>query len=48
MFITGSTGSGKSNTVYLIIDKLIEQGKKVLIIEPTKGTIARFSVERLK
>lgn len=37
MFITGSTGSGKSNTVYLIIDKLIEQGKKVLIIEPTKG-----------
>ena len=37
MFVTGSTGSGKSNTVYLIIDKLIKQDKKVLVIEPTKG-----------
>lgn len=37
MFITGSTGSGKSNTIYLIIDKLIKQDKKVLVIEPTKG-----------
>ena len=37
MFVTGSTGSGKSNTVYLIIDKLIKKGKKVLVIEPTKG-----------
>lgn len=37
MFVTGSTGSGKSNTVYLIIDKLIKQGKRVLVIEPTKG-----------
>ena len=37
MFVTGSTGSGKSNTLYLIIDKLIKKGKKVLVIEPTKG-----------
>lgn len=37
MFVTGSTGSGKSNTIYLIIDKLIKKGKKVLVIEPTKG-----------
>ena len=36
-FVTGSTGSGKSNTLYLIIDKLIKKGKKVLVIEPTKG-----------
>ena len=36
-FVTGSTGSGKSNTLYLIIDKLIKKGEKVLVIEPTKG-----------
>ena len=37
VFVTGSTGSGKSNTTYLLIDKLLEQDKKVLVIEPTKG-----------
>lgn len=43
-FITGTTGSGKSNTLYLLISKLKEQkieGSeekiKFLIIEPTKG-----------
>lgn len=36
-FITGSTGSGKSNTVYEIIDQLDTLGIKYLIIEPTKG-----------
>ena len=36
-FITGSTGSGKSNTVYQIINKNLEQGVKFLVIEPAKG-----------
>lgn len=39
IFITGSTGSGKSNTVYQLLDKLCEQdkGKHFLVVEPTKG-----------
>ena len=36
-FITGSTGSGKSNTVYQLIDKVTDQGAKFLVIEPAKG-----------
>lgn len=37
VFITGSTGSGKSNTVYQLLDKLCTQGKHFLVVEPTKG-----------
>lgn len=36
-FITGSTGSGKSNTVYRLLDNFIEKNVKFLIIEPAKG-----------
>lgn len=36
-FITGSTGSGKSNTIYWMLEKLVENGKKFLVIEPAKG-----------
>lgn len=36
-FITGTTGSGKSNTIYLILKNLYDQGKIFLVIEPTKG-----------
>lgn len=36
-FITGSTGSGKSNTVYQMIDAATDQGVKFLVIEPAKG-----------
>lgn len=36
-FITGSTGSGKSNTVYGILDKARKDGTKFLVIEPAKG-----------
>ena len=36
-FITGTTGSGKSNTIYFIIQELLKKGKKILVIEPTKG-----------
>ncbi len=37
VFVTGSTGSGKSNTVYILINELLKNNKKLLIIEPTKG-----------
>lgn len=37
MLITGSTGSGKSNTVYQVLTELRKRGKKFLIIEPAKG-----------
>lgn len=36
-FITGSTGSGKSNTIYRIINQLNNQNVKFLVIEPAKG-----------
>lgn len=35
-FITGSTGSGKSNTIYKILEKLPDE-VKFLVIEPAKG-----------
>lgn len=37
MLITGSTGSGKSNSVYQIILEARKKGIKFLIIEPAKG-----------
>lgn len=37
LFVTGSTGSGKSNTVYLLIEQLLKAKKHVMIVEPTKG-----------
>lgn len=36
-FITGSTGSGKSNTVYQILRELRRQKIQFLVIEPAKG-----------
>lgn len=36
-FITGSTGSGKSNTVYRLLLEAQEQCVKFLVIEPAKG-----------
>ncbi len=40
-FITGSTGSGKSNTVYRILDEMISQNIPFLVIEPAKGEYKR-------
>lgn len=37
IFITGSTGSGKSNTVYQLLDQLNKNDVKFLVIEPAKG-----------
>lgn len=36
-FITGSTGSGKSNTVYQILDEARDHDVKFLVVEPAKG-----------
>lgn len=39
-FITGSTGAGKSNTIYKLLNELCFKGKgpvKFLVIEPAKG-----------
>ena len=36
-FITGTTGSGKSNTTYRLLESLYEEGIKFLVIEPAKG-----------
>ena len=36
-FVTGSTGSGKSNTIYEIIRQLDNFGVSYLVIEPAKG-----------
>lgn len=37
VFVTGTTGSGKSNTLYQLISGLNEKGIGFLIIEPAKG-----------
>ena len=36
-FITGSTGSGKSNAIYELIRQCNNLGAKFLVIEPAKG-----------
>jgi hypothetical protein len=36
-FITGSTGSGKSNTVYQLLNEIKKSGAHFLVIEPAKG-----------
>jgi len=36
-FITGSTGSGKSNTIYHLLNKITEEDGNFLVIEPSKG-----------
>lgn len=36
-FVTGSTGAGKSNSVYCILDELYKNNIKFLVIEPAKG-----------
>ena len=36
-FVTGSTGSGKSNTIYEMVRQASENGIHFMIIEPAKG-----------
>ena len=37
VFVTGSTGSGKSNTIYQLINEGRKNGLKFLVVEPAKG-----------
>lgn len=41
-FITGSTGSGKSNTTYRILNEMIEHHIPFLVVEPAKGEYKRY------
>ncbi|GHU76350.1 ATP-binding protein [Spirochaetia bacterium] len=36
-FITGSTGSGKSNTIYQMLNEIKSSGGHFLVVEPAKG-----------
>lgn len=36
-FVTGSTGSGKSNTTYCLLEKFMENNVPFLVVEPAKG-----------
>ncbi|BCG58117.1 ATP-binding protein [Paenibacillus sp. URB8-2] len=36
-FVTGSTGSGKSNTIYQMMNELVRKNIHFLVIEPAKG-----------
>ena len=48
-FITGSTGAGKSNTIYQILDKLSEKNIPFLVIEPAKGEYKKlFSSKNIR
>lgn len=37
IFVTGSTGSGKSNTIYQLLNELNRNDIKFMVIEPAKG-----------
>lgn len=37
VFVTGSTGSGKSNAVYRLLEGAVAQGVGYLVVEPAKG-----------
>lgn len=45
-FITGSTGAGKSNTVYKILDSAEKNGISFLVIEPAKGEYKHVFVNK--
>ena len=36
-FVTGATGSGKSNTIYALLDQLLAKHIPFMVIEPAKG-----------
>ena len=42
VFVTGSTGAGKSNTVLCLLEKAIGNGISFLVIEPSKGEYKNY------
>lgn len=40
MFVSGSTGSGKSNFCYVLLDGLMKNGIRMMVVEPAKGEYA--------
>ena len=44
IFITGITGSGKSNTCRRILSELMEKGKNFLVIEPAKDEYVQLAL----
>ncbi len=36
-FVTGSTGAGKSNAIYQLLDQVNQKGATFLVVEPAKG-----------
>lgn len=46
VFVTGSTGSGKSNTIYQLLDEVEKQNVKFLVIEPAKGEYKQIFANR--
>lgn len=45
-FVTGSTGSGKSNTIYALLHELSKAGVHFLVVEPAKGEYRQVFGER--
>lgn len=41
-FVTGTTGSGKSNTIYKMLENLDSENIKFMVIEPAKGEYKRI------
>lgn len=37
VFVTGSTGAGKSNAVYRLLEGVVQEGVGFLVVEPAKG-----------
>ena len=44
VFITGITGSGKSNTCRRFIEEMLEQGTNFMVIEPAKDEYVRLAL----
>ncbi|MDO5406469.1 MAG: ATP-binding protein [Eubacteriales bacterium] len=47
-FVTGSTGTGKSNAIYQMIDKLEKEQIPFLVVEPAKGEYKHIFGNRCK
>ena len=44
VFITGITGSGKSNTCRRFIEEMLEQGTNFMVIEPAKDEYVQLAL----